>query len=277
VSGEREGGAQGLGTAVLLDSEAPAHWLPATELPLLVVVGVTGVGKSTTIERLSHRMRCVLLPDRRDLADQVVFPTMQDELGRPRQPVRDRLERFRLTALYRERNPGGMAYALSRLRVDPAALGGQLVFDGLRGVDEVRWAIAHLPRTRFLALRAPEAVRLRRLLGRGEGFDAAELPGAALDTAGRDVASLVAAVPGLDALVPPEELAILLGSPALAGVAFDDIARKAAILVEEARNYDPAATLRALEDELGPWRRLIVNTAVSVPDDVADQIARWLA
>jgi hypothetical protein len=68
----------------------------------------------------------------------------------------------------------------------------------------------------------------------------------------------------------------VLSSSALQGVPLDEIASKAAILVEESRNYDPAATLRMLEAELGPWRHLIVNTAAHAPDEVADQVARWL-
>ena len=71
-----------------------------------------------------------------------------------------------LTARYRESHPGGMAHALSRLRIDPPPSAGHLIFDGLRGVDEILWAIAHFPRSRFLGLRAPEAMRLLRLLGR---------------------------------------------------------------------------------------------------------------
>jgi hypothetical protein len=273
---EMRGDPRGPGPGVLLEEEAPDHWQAIIEMPLVVVVGVTGAGKSTTIEHLTGRIPCVVLPDRRDLADRVVIPAVQDELGVPRAPVRDRLERFRMTARYRERNPGGIAHALSRLRIDPAVILGHLIFDGLRGVDEIQWAIAHLPRSRFLGLSAPEAVRLLRLLGRDSGFDVAEVPAGELATAERDVESLVAAVPGLDAVISRAELASLLGSAALEGVALDEIARKAAILVEESRNYDPAATLRLLEAELGPWRHLIVNTAVRAPDQVAEQVARWL-
>jgi hypothetical protein len=268
-----DGGDPSLGDGVGLEGEAPAHWQPATERPLLVVVGVTGVGKSTTIERLTQKRRCFLLPDRRVLADVVVFPAVQDAFGGERRPVRDRLERFRLTARYRELHPGGMAHALSLLRVDPERVQGQLVFDGLRGVDEIGWAIANLPRTRFLALRAPESVRLLRLLGRAEGFDYAKVP---VGMRGA-VSSLDAAVSGLDKVMSREELASVLESPALAGVPIEEFARKAAILTEEARNYDPAATLRLLDAELGPWRRLIVNTAVAGPDEVAEQVAQWLA
>jgi hypothetical protein len=274
VSGGAE--AQSLGGTVLVDQEAPPHWQPIIEMPIVVVVGVTGVGKSTTIEHLTRRLPFFVLPDRRDLADRVVIPAVQDELGLPRAPVRDRVERFRMTARYRERNPGGMAYALARLRVDPAALGGHLIFDGLRGVDEVHWAIEHLPRSRFLGLRAPESVRLLRLLGRHEKFDFAEVRSAALATAERDVESLLRAVEGLDGVISREELAAVLSTSALEGVPLDEIASKAAILVEESRNYDPAATLRMLEAELGPWRHLIVNTAVHSPEQVADQVARWL-
>ena len=264
------------GAAVLLDTEAPADWRPITEQPIVIVVGVTGVGKSTTLEHLARRLSCFVLPDRRDLADQVVIPAAQDQLGLPRTPVRDRLERFRLTALYREHHSGGMAHALSRWRVDPAAPAGHLIFDGLRGTDEIQWAIAHFPRSRFLGLRAPEALRLARLLDRHQGFDFTEVPAGALASNERDVESLLAAVPGLDAVVPLSELQTMLGSSALEGVALDEIARKAAILVEEARNYDPAATLRMLEAELGPWRHMIVNTATMTPEEVADQVARWL-
>lgn len=264
------------GANVLVDAEAPAHWRPITEQPIVIVVGVTGVGKSTTLEHLARRLDCHVLPDRRELADRVVIPAVQDELGVPRAPVRDRLERFRLTARYRERNPGGMAHALSRWRIDPEAHAGHLIFDGLRGTDEIQWAIAKFPRSRFLGLRAPEAMRLMRLLGRHQNFDFAEVPSAKLATAGRGVESLTGAVPGLEAMVPRAELAAMLGSSALEGVALDEIARKAAILVEEARNYDPAATLRMLEAELGPWRHLIVNTGALGPEEVADRVARWL-
>jgi hypothetical protein len=268
--------AQQLGGMVLLDTDAPPHWQPIIEMPMVVVVGVTGVGKSTTIEHLTRRLRCFVLPDRRDLADRVVIPAVQDELGLPHAPVRDRLERFRMTARYRERNPGGLAHALTRLRVDPSTVAGHLIFDGLRGVDEIGWAIAHLPRSRFLGLRAPEAVRLLRLLGRHQGFDFAEVGSSSLATADRDVESLLQAVEGLETVVPRAELSTLLASTALEGVTLDEIARKAAILVEESRNYDPAATLRMLEAELGPWRHLIVNTALHEPDVVAEQVARWL-
>ena len=268
--------AQSLGGVILVDREAPPHWQPIIEMPIVVVVGLTGVGKSTTIKHLTQLLPFFVLPDRRELADRVVIPAVQDELGLPRSAVRDRVERFRLTARYRERNPGGMAHALARLRVDPSALGGHLIFDGLRGVDEIRWAIAHLPRSRFLGLRAPESVRLLRLLGRHENFDVAAVESAVLATAARDVESLVRAVDGLDSVIARDELAALLSSSALEGVALDEIASKAAILVEESRNYDPVATMKVLEAELGPWRHLIVNTAAHTPAEVADQVARWL-
>jgi hypothetical protein len=259
----------------LLDDEAPAHWVSPVELPMVIVVGVTGVGKSTTLEHLGQRLRCAFLPDRREVADRVVFPTLQDDAGEPRRPVRDRVERFRLTARWRERHPGGMAEALSRLRVDPAVLDRQLVFDGLRGSDEIEWAISHLPRTRFLALRAPEVVRLARLLGRDQAFDHTERRevGAVADG---EAEALLAGVPGLDAVMPRRDLDRLLESPAVAGVALEEIAGKAAILVEEARNYDPAAAVRVLETQLGPWRHLVVDTAAHGPGEVAARVAEWL-
>ena len=56
---------QSLGGSVLLEGEAPPHWQPIIEMPIVVVVGVTGVGKSTTIELLTKRLPCFVLPDRR--------------------------------------------------------------------------------------------------------------------------------------------------------------------------------------------------------------------
>ena len=80
---------------------------------LVVVVGVTGVGKSTTLERLAARISCHLLPDRRELADQVVLPAVQDELGVPRAPVRDRVDAWLVGTHSSELHAGCLA-ALER-------------------------------------------------------------------------------------------------------------------------------------------------------------------
>ena len=46
-------------------AERPDGWLPIHEKNLLILVGLTGVGKSTTLEEMVNRpdLRCRLLPD----------------------------------------------------------------------------------------------------------------------------------------------------------------------------------------------------------------------
>lgn len=244
---------------------------PVPELPLVIFVGVTGVGKTTMLRRLESRVSCTLLPDRRSLADRVVFPSMQSELGLPRAPIGDRVGRFRLTAAYRERHPGGMAHALSRLRVDPSLVRGVLVFDGLRGADEVGWAAEGFPLARFIALQAPASVRLARLLERGEAFDQAFTPGFG---AAPSLGHVYAEVRGLEDLVSPAELEPLLGE--IDTVTRARLAEKARIVVAEAENYDPDAALRLLSERLPEERLLVVDTARTRPDRAVEQVVEWL-
>ncbi|MCD0177696.1 ATPase, partial [Deinococcus sp. 14RED07] len=76
-----------------------------SDLPLTVLVGVTGVGKSTALAALTGADPAMrVLPDRREVTDAVmILPATGGA------PVRDREERFRLTARYRQQHPGGMA------------------------------------------------------------------------------------------------------------------------------------------------------------------------
>jgi hypothetical protein len=187
-------------TFTLLDDQtaiggpAPDGWTPITARPLLVLVGVTGAGKSTTLDALAAAgLGCRLLPDRRLLTDLLMIPQMQLAAGKPVAPVHDRKERFALTRAYRERYPGGMGHALAQLLVDGAppsqftihnsqftiqlrgARGEEsanlLLFDGLRGENEVRHAAQALPLARFVMLDAPDVVRVARLMGRNDPFD----------------------------------------------------------------------------------------------------------
>ncbi len=193
-------------------------------------------------------------------------------------PVLDRVERFRLTARYRERHPGGMAHALSRLRVDPAALGGHLIFDGLRGVDEIGWAIAHLPAFALpRAARAGGGAAAAAARPRTRSFDFAEVRGAGLDTAQRDVESLLAAV----------DRARRRGAGARSWPACWDRPRSRECRSTRSRarrrswSRSRATTIRprrcaCSRPSSDPWRHLIVNTAVHAPEEVAEQVARWL-
>ena len=77
---------------------------------LIFVSGLTGVGKSTTLKTLAASV--TLLPNRRDLTDEIIIPWVQQRLGQNQRSVTDRLERFDLTRNYREHNPGGIITAL---------------------------------------------------------------------------------------------------------------------------------------------------------------------
>jgi len=264
--------APGLGVG----APAPQAWHPLADYPLLIMVGVTGVGKSTTLEKLakSHWVY-TLLPNRRVLTDPLIIAYMQALDGQPVQPVTDRKLRFDYTRRYRERFPGGMSYALTQLWIDPVQLGANLLFDGLRGADEVTHAIQALPQARFIVLNAPDAVRVQRLLGRNDAFD--QVGGTSVSTAAATaIADFTAlGLPAANALFTAEEQQQLLALVQRGEVSADDLRAKLQIVVEERRNYDPAAAIAVLQTQ-APTRSLIIDTTRNTPDEVAAQILTFV-
>lgn len=248
--------------------DVPDGWQPLTALPLMILVGVTGVGKSTTIEALNALAPTIcVLPNRRELTDALIISHLQQLEGVPVASVKDRATRFAYTRRYRERYPGGMAHALAQLRLAPAAAAQPLLFDGLRGADEVTAAQELLPRATFIVLDAPDAVRIRRLLGRQDTFD--QVAGIA-PAAGHDFAAL--GVPEADALLSAAEQEALLALVARGETNGEELAAKLKIVVEERRNYDPAAAIVALR-ALAPQRTLVIDTTQHTPDEAAALIA----
>lgn len=247
-----------------------ARWQRLADQPLTIIVGVTGVGKSTTLERLSSQgVAFSLLPNRRIVADEVIIGTIQALDGQPPTPVTDRVRRLEYTARYRKLFPGGVAHALTRVVIDPQRWPAPLLFDGLRGLDEVSGAVTLLPHSRFIVLHAPDEIRVRRLLGRGDAFDQT-----AVAAHGGALAALQA-LPGIEAVFSAEQRARLA---ALAGddlAATEQLVKQAAIVVAERRNYDPDAARQYLERHLGPERCLIVDTDRHDPERVARRIAEW--
>lgn len=234
------------------------------DLALTVLVGVTGVGKSTALAALQAADPAGrVLPDRREITDRVM---LQPQTGGA--PVTDRAERFRLTARYRQQHPGGMAHALGSLTADTAHWGTRPLFDGLRGREEVAYAATHCPGWRFVALHAPDVVRVQRLLGRADAFDRIA-PG------GGDggLPAQLAALPGVEAAFSGDDLAALA---ALEGEGFapGDILARAAIVITERQHYDPGAAA-ALLRTLPPERALILDTVALSPPQVADAIRTW--
>ncbi|MGB5050434.1 MAG: hypothetical protein WBO46_15930 [Caldilineaceae bacterium] len=237
-------------------------WLSVADLPLLILVGVTGVGKSTTLALLEAGDPPVRqLPDRRALAD-LLIAKVQMDAGEPARPVTDRAERFEYTRRYREQNPGGLAQALSQLWIDPAQWPQPLCFDGLRGADEVSYAAEHLPAARFAVLDAPDVVRVERLLCRGDRFDRLS----SVTAAGNGTALPGLDVPGAEGLFNVEEQTRLSALVTEGSVRADDLRAKVAIVVAERQNYDPAAAIAALV-RLAPARTVVIDTTRNSPTD----------
>jgi hypothetical protein len=245
------------------DDITPAGWLRFAGAPSVVLVGLTGVGKSTALRGIETVDRpLALLPDRRELTDEVMIRPLAGNASL------DREARFALTARYRDEHPGGMAEALEVVIVE--ASGGTVVFDGLRGENEVAHAAQAFALARFVALEAPDTVRVRRLLGRGDAFDrAAAVPGTAgdLTTALRDISG----AEGVFSFDELEALAAMVEE----GFSASDVVAKVRIVVTERLNYDPVAARSVLE-RLAPKRSLFLDTSRLEPSEVASRVAAWL-
>ena len=259
--------------------DAPAGWRSLAEASLLILVGVTGVGKSATVDALGQLgVDFALLPNRRELTDKLIIGYLQQQDGEPRRPVRDRQQRFDYTRRYREANPGGMAHLLDRLWVDPTQRTGLLLFDGLRGEEEVSYAAERLPQARFVVLDAPDMVRVQRLLGRNDAFD--RVGDAVAPPAGDDVDAHLRDFDALGVaearhLFSPGEERALLDLARRGEVPAAELAAKLRIVVGERRNYDPAAAILVLEN-LAPDRTLVVDTVTNDPVAVAYAVRRFL-
>ena len=193
----------------------------------------------------------------------------------PIQPVTDRGLRFDYTRRYREQYRGGMAHALAQVSASPVLAGRLLLFDGLRGANEVQHAAQALPQARFAMLEAPDAVRVQRLLGRRDAFDTIRvMPSGDLDATGpQNLADL--GLPEAAGLLPEEDTAHLIGWVRQGAISADDLRAKLRIVLEERRSYDPAATRAALE-QAAPSRALFLDTVALSPSEVATAIAGWL-
>jgi len=212
-----------------------------SELPLLILVGLTGVGKTSLLERLHYPA----LPDRRALVDRYVFP-----LYGYASPPLDRSERFALTRRFRQEHPGGVAEILLHSRVVPT---WPLLFDGLRGAEEVEFALQRLPQSYFIVLEARDLTRLSRLLGRGDAFDKVRVEQSDLATL-RELARGVLREGELEEALSWQ-------------VSAQELAAKLKIVAEERKNYNPEATRWALQ---GSPRALFLDTeALSLAEEVA--------
>jgi hypothetical protein len=248
-------------------------WHSLSTVPLIILVGVTGVGKSTLLSELAQQgAHYVLLPDRRDLTDQLIISHMQAVDGLPLTPVTDRGQRFAYTRRYRERHVGGMAHALTQLWLNADAPAKLLLFDGLRGANEVAFAATALPQARFVMLDAPDLVRVQRLLGRGDAFDRIDL---STPFVGEATSFAALGLSEASAIFSAAEEETLLNWIRRGMVSSDELRAKLQIVIEERRSYDPVETLAALRSH-APHATLYIDTVSHDPVAVAAQVLAWL-
>lgn len=217
----------------------PADAALLRDLPLLVLVGLTGVGKSSLLRALEYPT----LPDRREVVDRYVLP-----LFRAKPPL-DRAERFALTRRFREEHPGGVAEALAHAYTRPT---WPLLFDGLRGKAEVHYALERLPKSYFIVLEARDLTRLSRLLHRGDSFDRIRVDSTGL----KAMRELAQGVLSQDEL----EQALSWGIPP------EDLIAKLKIVAEERKNYDPEGARQVLQNS--PRALFLDTEALTIEQEV---------
>ncbi len=260
------------GDNLRVDRPRGGSWTSIKEVPLLILVGLTGVGKSTVLRHLleADDRSIVTLPDRRQLTDLLLIPIAQNMLGQPQKPVTDRAERFRLTRTFRSKNPGGMAEAIAPLWIKlNTSTPNWFVFDGLRGASEISYSAEYLPQAHFLALTAPDGVRLQRLLGREDVFDQIKGGTAANDhnrfTFPKDMES-----------ISETEKKVLTRLVNQGKISAADLLAKLNIVRSERENYTPEETVAALDNKAAN-RSLIRDTTTQTAAEIAEACAKWLS
>ena len=61
--------------------ESLPSFYPLSSLPVIILVGLTGVGKTTVITLLQDSLDFILLPNRRDVTDEIIIASLQQAAG----------------------------------------------------------------------------------------------------------------------------------------------------------------------------------------------------
>lgn len=255
---------------------ASQGWRPLVKHHLLIWLGLTGVGKSTVNARLSDLgLDFTLLPNRRALTDQFIIPTIMkmDEVDEPKPSCR--VARFYYTHRYRQLFPGGIVHVLSQLQIHPLRVRFPLIFDGLRGKDEIKYAIEILPKAKFVLLEASEYVRLQRLLTRNDSFDHVAKPMEIIHDheVRKNFADLE--IPEASELFSSEETAAILAQIEQGLYSPSALRDRLKIMIEERKNYDPVSTKATLK-KLAPERNLVIDTTYNSPEQIAKKVKHFL-
>lgn len=238
-------------------------------MTILFIVGQTAVGKSTSLEALfAKQSSLLLLPNRRVLTDAMIIPEMLKDSGK-QGPVTDRLERFTLTAAYRQKYASGIIHALkSYLAKTSLPTEVDVVFDNIRGLTECQAALEAFPQARFVFLFAPAMVRLKRLLGRKDAFDTTPIELTSLS-----LRENLAAIPGLDEVF---EVAELLALQKQLKLSSEELLAAVQILLTEQQHYQAEAAAHYLKARLSEKQLLYLDTSLLGLADVSQKIGDWL-
>ncbi len=261
---------QSLYPQIELKSPLATEGLSILTQPLLIIVGLTGVGKTTILNALKKTgFQFTLLPNRRHITDDVIIPTVTQRQGTK---TLCRIERLNYTRQFRQRFSGGMAYALSLLKVH-SSVTFPLIFDGLRGENEVTYAAKTFKNAQFILLDAPDSLRLERLLIRQDVFD--QINTSALTENKLDTQAInpfaAFGLPEAADLFSTDEQQKILAQLHQGLFSVTDLQNKLKIVLEERQNYHPLTTKIALQT-LAPERTLIMDTTTQTPEQIAQNI-----
>ncbi len=237
-------------------------------MKIIFIVGQTAVGKSSTLEALFKNQPSLhLLPNRRELTDEIIIPEMLMDAGKELTPIKDRVERFALTAAYRKKYQTGMIHAL-KLFLDKGTIPQtSLVFDNIRGLEECQGALETFHGARFIFLYAPPLVRLKRMLGRKDAFDTTE-----------HVPSDASFKEKLEAI--PEAVKTFGLGPLLnlynSGTPEDVLLNGIKIISTEVQNYNAEQAAGFLKTHLDDRQLLYLDTSQLGIDEVSQKIQDWL-
>lgn len=249
---------------------APQGWKPLKDEPLLVFAGLTSVGKTTTFDALKTRgINFTLLPDRREMTDHLIInPLLAAEGKKPYKM--SRVERYPFMLKYRNMFNGGMAHGLTRCWFDPSQTTTSLMFNGLRGENETRFAVSALPLARFVALIAPAFVRLKRMLKRNDPHD--QIKQSLIDNFySNNVTSFAdLGVAEANQIFDAEEEQALIKMVQSGEIAAKDLQDKLKIMLIDHESYDSDGS--AVLEKLAPERSVLIDTTINSPEQVASII-----
>ena len=251
-------------------SSPPPGWQPISSLRLIIIVGVTGTGKTTATKNLTKNgFDFQLLPDRRFLTDKLIIAPLQREDCQEVKTL-PRMQRVPYIRRYKQRHPAGLAYAVSKLFVDPTTCKDFWVFNGLRGEEEVKYAIEAIPKAQFIVLDAIDIVRAQRLIRRHDPYDQMQEKEHKANIEKVDSFEAIG-VPEAAEMFSTEEEQQLLKMAKNGHVKVTEVRDILKLLSVERSLYKKEATISTLLS-LAPDRTLLIDTTSQKPETVTKKI-----